>query len=131
MSISEPSAVVRSRWPRVVNGFAVGFSIVAGILGIISILGWDYSDAEIEASLVDTWQAAVLSSYLFLFVTFVIAFASFVLVRGRSGATRGKLLFTGSIAVIAFVLLFTGMLILTRRAELLQDSDLSGLFYLF
>jgi hypothetical protein len=129
--MSETSAVVRARWPRVVNGIAVGFSIVVGIFGVISILGLDYSDDEIEASLVDTWQAAALSSYALLFVTFAIAFVSFVLVRGSTGASRGKLLFTGSVAAIAFVLLFTGMLVLTRRAEWLQDSDLSGLFYFF
>ena len=129
--MSKPSTVIRSRWTRVVTGIAVGFSVVVGLFGIISILGLDYSDDEIQASLVDTWEAAARSSYLLLFLTFVITLVSFAFARGSSGASRGKLLFTGSVAAVAFVLLFTGMLVLTRRAELLQNTDLSGLFYFF
>ena len=101
------------------------------IFGIISILGLDYSDQEIAASMVDTWEVAALGSYPILGLTAVIAAVSFILSREHTGISRQKLLVTAWLAVFAFAVCFAGMLVLTRRAETLSGSDLSGLFYFF
>jgi hypothetical protein len=118
-------------WTRAVNGVAVGFSALTVLSGLLSVLGLDHSDAEIQASLVDTWQASALGSYALLGITFFIALVSFALARGATGTHRGKLLFTAWVAVTAFAFEFVGMLVLTHRAEVLSGHNLSGLFYFF
>ena len=131
-SVTEDRITAESPWwTRVINGTAVGFSILAAFAGIVSMLGLDHSDDEINSSLVDTWQASALGSYPLLVGTLMIAGISFLFARNAHGVHRGKLLFTTSAAVAGFALEFIGMLVLTARAETLTGHNLSGLFYFF
>ena len=110
---------------------SVGVSFIAGVFGILSILGLDFSDQEIEASLVDTWQASLFGGYLLLGLTAVIAVISFLFAKHSVGIHREKLRVTGWIASASFLLQFVGMCVLTRRAELLTGHNLSGPLNLF
>lgn len=117
--------------PRVVNAVAIAVSLIVAAFGAAGILGLDHTDREIRDSLVDTWQADALASYLVLPTVFGIGGISLVLARSSSGMDRRRLVVTSSIAFAAFILEFVGMLVLTKRAEVLHGADLSGLFVAF
>ncbi len=110
---------------------SVGFCFIAGVFGLVSMFGLDFSDQEIKESLVDTWEASTFGGYMLLGLTAAIAVISFLLSRHSAGIHREKLRVTGWIATVAFVLQYAGMLVLTRRAELLTGHDLSGPLYIF
>jgi hypothetical protein len=131
VSSESPTAVPATplQW-RVLSYVPLGLGAAALLTGLWGLIFQRFSDAEILASLVDTWEASALASLVLVVlegaaVVISLGLAWVARAGGRSGGRRfiiAAVLFLGAIACT-----LVSQYLLTARAEQLTGQSLGWL----
>jgi hypothetical protein len=103
----------------------------ACVLGVRSILVPSYTDQQIQASLVDTWQVEAFSTAVLLVLIFLAAV--FAIVLGYRGSKLVRFLASAAVllAVADSALFVSSHIVLTARTTQITGQTFAGFYGLF
>jgi hypothetical protein len=117
---------------RVIPWLVLGFALVALLLGIFEWLRPPFTDGQLRASLVDTWEVARSTTRVFM-VVFLGLGSICLALAGRASETMARYVAIGAAAAsLATLLLYLrNHIVLTQRAAALTGEDLGPFFGMF
>lgn len=105
--------------------------VVVFVYAVNTVFSPPYTDREIQASFVDTWQGeAIVTAFLLALLVPIAMMAVILGWRGSRLAKRLALMSAG-LVVFAAVLLVSGHAALTERTTRLTGQDFGGFYGLF
>ena len=110
----------------------IALLVVACAFGIDALLNPPFTDREIQASIVDTWQveAHVTATMLILFCLALILSGAFAFVSEKT-STRVLATIAGLLSLLAGAIQLYGHAVLTERAALLTGQTFGRIYGLF
>lgn len=113
---------------RVIPWLVLAFALLALALGFHEWSNPPFTDAQLQASLVDTWQVAASTSRVFAFVFLGLGVISVVLARRASGGAQLVAYVAAVACLLAMALFLRNHIVLTQRAADLTGQDFGPLY---
>ena len=102
--------------------------ILVSAFSVYGLLNPPYTDEQIQASLVDTWEAAARTTTALLFLVALAVVLSLVLAYRGAGSTRRLSAIAVFLAVLAGALVCSSHIVLTNRVAQLTGQALGRLW---
>jgi hypothetical protein len=114
---------------RVIPWLVLGFALMALALGLYEWRHPPFSDQQIQASLVDTWEVAASTSRVLIFVFLGLGVICVALVRKAGSGSRQIVAYLAAMCCLLTVaILLRNHAVLTQRAAGLTGEDFGALF---
>jgi hypothetical protein len=117
---------------RVIPWFVLAFALVALALGLREVSQPPFTDAQLKASLENTWEVATSTTRVFGIVFLGLGVISVVLARKATEALPRLVAYAAAVACLATLLVYLRNHIeLTQRAAGITGEELGPLYGLF
>jgi hypothetical protein len=114
---------------RVIPWFVLAFALLALALGLREVSQPPFTDAQLEASLENTWEVATSTTRVFGIVFLGLGVISVVLARRAQEAMPRLVAYAAAVACLATLMLFLrNHIVLTQRAAGLTGHEFGPLF---
>jgi len=107
----------------------IGLSLLACIYGVISLIDPPYTDQEIRASLVDTWEPeAIVTSWLLCLLILCLVLSLGLWLRSVTAKARALTSAAVTLSILGGSLIFASHAALTVRVTRLTGQTFSALY---
>ena len=114
---------------RVIPWLVLGFALMAMALGFREWSQPPFTDAQLQASLVDTWEVATSTTRVFAFVFLGLGAICVVLARRATDArTRIAAYLAALFSLLTIALFLRNHIVLTQRAAALTGQEFGPLY---
>jgi uncharacterized membrane protein YozB (DUF420 family) len=117
---------------RVIPWFVLAFALLALALGLRELSQPPFTDEQLKASLVNTWEVATSTTRVFAIVFLGLGAISVVLARKATEARVRLVAYAAAVACLATLMVYLrNHVVLTQRAAGLTGEELGPLYGLF